>query len=132
MKNLIFFLLLFLLIGCSESGIDDEKFWINVESAPSAEISEGNLPVWLVDTINEYENSKEMGIYAISPVRLYKGEWKRRTVYWIRDPLSSCIFCHTYYEDGTKIVFTDDESNSLSFQNDSKNWVLVWKIGGTI
>ena len=134
MKKIILSLFLFMIIGCSQSDsviIDEEKFIGILKSAPYAEIPKENLPHWLVETIDDYENSKEMVIYAFSPVTIHKGEWKNRTVYIVNDPLSSCVFCYIYYEDGKKIVLTDDEIYSLDFQNSSKNWVIIWKIGGT-
>jgi len=130
---MIFLILLCVIISCSKNDgslevADNDAFINQLKSAPSVAIPKENFPKWLVEIINEYENSKEVVLYAYTPVTFYKGEWKKRSVYMIHDPLSSCIYCYVYYEDGTKIVFSP---NSFDFQNTSRNWVLIWKIGGT-
>ena len=131
MKNLVFLVLLYVAIGCSDSNIDsktsDVAFLKRLASATSANVSKENLPEWLADKIGEFEaDSKTISIVKI---RIFKGEWENRTVYFISNTLQSCGFCEVYYEDGAKIVWTVDAISIDDFCSTSKNWVLIYELG---
>ena len=135
MKKLNFLVLLCMVaIGCSNNSstdskiIDSNTFMNQLKSAPSAGVSKENLPEWLIGKINEIEiiHSKDISIIK---VRIYKGEWKNRTVYYIFDSFQSCMFCEVYYDNGTNIVWTANDIASDIFCTTSKNWVLIYEFG---
>ena len=130
MKKSIFIIILgifySLSFGCSkDKNSDSGVSWEKLESAPFVAISKKNAPEWLVFKIGEYES-----IYSKAPLlfhaRIFKGEWKRRTIYFVSHSYQSCLYCEIYYEDGEAI-----ESNAVfeNFRSTSKNWALIWKIG---
>jgi hypothetical protein len=78
-----------------------------------------DLPEWLQLKLAIYE-SEPMGL-----VKVYEGTWNNRTVYYIKNGLSSCLICDTYYRNGEKVVFNAGDGDL--FYELSKNWKLVWK-----
>jgi hypothetical protein len=135
-KKLLLLLFAFALLGCKSDevpenldGIDGVSFFANMKlEAPSSIVPKESLPNWLVEKINKYEGYYPNGVGLFFPVRLFKGEWKERTIYYIFVPHSSCMFCELYYKDGEKCTLNDD-SDLMSFQTTSKNWMLIYKIG---
>jgi len=65
----------------------------------------------------------------MSSVYIYKGKWKKHTVYFISDSFSSCLFCNVYYEDGENIIWPADGMESTGFCSESKDWKLIYKYG---
>ena len=103
-------------------GIDGEVFFGNMSTAPNAIVSKEILPEWLNVKISEYEDTHP----AIVPLLVYKGEWEKRTIYFMLYYIKSCAFCDVYYEDGENIVWTDN-TNFDNFQSTSKNWVIIYE-----
>jgi len=126
MKKLVFLLLFGMLaIGCSKS--DDKSFWEQLQSAPSVSISKKNLPNWLIDKINQYEEQYANQLSMIN-VKIYKGKWKNHTLYYLSDKFDSCLLCSVFYDNGKQLVLNND-SEVNNFVTTSKNWVLIYEIG---
>ena len=123
MKKLVFFVLLCVTFGCSKS-TDSGVTWNQLESAPWDNVSKESLPEILVVKINEIESRNLFG-----KVKIFRGEWRRSVVYYIRDPHASCGFCEVYYQDGKNIEWSVEDASSDSFVKESKNWVLIFESG---
>jgi hypothetical protein len=109
MKKRLLFVLLFAFVetGCKDS------------------FPESDVPEWLSIRIRKF---KDM---ATVSVRIYKGEWNGRAVYFIRDTLGSCMFCEVYYGNGDQVLWLpgDDSFDSV----DRSDWVLIYEFGeGTV
>ena len=126
MKNKFLLLLLVALLGCAKSddsvGIDGKMFFEKGVSPPKELVAKEKLPQWLSVKISEYEETHS----AILPLIVYRGEWKKRIVYFMHYYLKSCIFCDVYYEDGENIVWTTS-AYSDDFRSTSKNWILIYE-----
>ena len=137
MKKL-FIVLCFLLFlhGCKgdkeelgeELGIDATTFFHNMASAPVSIIPRNSLPQWLNEKIDKYEEYNE----AVGWVRIFKGEWKARIVYFIHDWLDSCLLCAIFYDDGENIVLENIDPSFDDFRTTSKGWVLVYQLGNEV
>ena len=127
MKQFIFLILLFIIFGCNRSkDIGCDNFFSVLRKAPSVNVSKENLPEWLVARINDYY---ETWTPLSCNVYIYKGKWKKHTVYFISDSFSSCLFCNVYYEDGENIIWPADGMESTGFCSESKDWKLIYKYG---
>jgi hypothetical protein len=126
MRKFLFLLFVLVAIGCSDSNdskaTDDIEFLNALESAGVADLPEGSLPEWLVIKINEIETLWKDNPDA-AKIKIYRGEWMERIIYFIHDLYASCGTCDLYYEDGKKINF------STNFYTTSKNWILIYKLG---
>ncbi|MDR3268971.1 MAG: hypothetical protein LBT83_07885 [Tannerella sp.] len=125
-------LLLFALafIGCKDDGkIEnaDDVFTAKLQSASLTE--KDDLPEWLSLKIKDIEKSWEKD-KIILKVRIYQGEWKNRTIYFIKNNLSSCYFCEVYYEEGEQEVFKEKDANDFCIK--SANWKLIYEYGDAI
>jgi hypothetical protein len=134
MKLKLGFLMLALTLminGCSN---DNEKlsnedaanaFFMKLESLSLS--NNDNFPEWLSIKIAEIETIHSKDI-SIVKVRIFQGEWNKRTVYFIQDNLNSCYLCEVYYENGENVVLN---SNLVEdFCTTSKNWELIFEYGG--
>jgi len=117
MKKNIFIVTVFLLVlvGCLCGCKKDDKVTKDDKS---------NFPEWLVTKIDIIENSNDS---VIGTVRIFKGEWNNSITYFIENNLSSCMFCDVYYENGEKVIFTEDAV--YNFSTVTKNWELVYEFG---
>ena len=116
--------------GCNkhelEVGVDAVTFFADLSSAPYVPVSKEDLPEWLVIKIDMYEFiSNSMSIFV---ARIFKGEWRKQTVYFIRDSGQSCQRCDFFYEDGSSLGLSYEEK-IVDFYVKSKNWVLIYEIG---
>lgn len=119
-----------LVAGCNSKGleqIDDKTFLEKLASAPAENVPKETLPTWLQIQVNKLEAESD----NIFCARIYKGEWKKRTVYIIRNSYSSCVLCEVevYYENGENIVWDDNLTEANNFNSTSKSWVLLYSIG---
>jgi hypothetical protein len=116
-------------VGCGkneETQSNEDMFTTILKSAPFFE--QENFPEWLLIKIKEIESWEKDK--SILKVRIYQGEWKNRTIYFITNNLSSCYFCDVYYENGEQIRL--DGNNSDDFCIKSKNWTLIYEYGNAI
>lgn len=127
--------LLILLFACSIIAcVNNEKlndgdiiqaFLVQLQSAPSS-FEDNDFPEWLSIKISEIETIHS-GDISMVKVKIYRGEWNEQIVYFILNTLSSCGFCEVYYEDGTKLSFSNN--SSADFCTSSKNWKLIYEFG---
>ena len=117
--------------GCSKkSETSDETIYVYQfgYSVPVAIVPKEKLPEFLRERIDycerEYSKSPMTGV----TVEFFRGEWKKRTVYYYYHSFSSCMFCEVYDSDGTKLDWSD-EDHFAGFYSKFKNWVLIYKIG---
>jgi hypothetical protein len=97
-----------------------------VETGCKDHLPESDIPEWLSIRIRELEimHSKDI---AIVNVRIYKGEWNDRAVYYVNDTLSSCAFCEVYYGNGKRVVRLPDDYSFDSM--DKIDWILIYEFG---
>ena len=79
-----------------------------------------DTPIWL--------KAKVDSIAAIPEtfgITVYRYEWNGEFVYHIENPISSCVYCELYDQNGMKVEFTDDETFQ-DFVENKKNEVVVW------
>jgi hypothetical protein len=112
MKRYIFILLVF--AGCLSSCKDKDYY------------TKKDFPKWLIAKIDEIETTNSNDI-AIVKIRISKGEWKDNVTYFIKNNLTSCLFCEIYYENGEKVILLD---NAISdFSSKSENWEIIYEFG---
>jgi hypothetical protein len=87
----------------------------------------GFFSEWALKKIEEIETSHVKDI-SIVKVRIFKGEWNNRNVYFISDNLQSCLFCEVYYDDGIKIEWSAEDL-FMNFCKTSKGWKLIYEFG---
>jgi hypothetical protein len=133
MKRIVVILaVICLAFGCSKSNdpktIDRDTFLEQLQSVPSVNIPIESFPEWLVAKVTEIEalHSKDVSMLKL---RIFRGEWKGHTVYYVRDPFASCGFCEVYYEDGKNVIWSAEDVTSDSFCTESKDWVLIYEFG---
>ena len=110
MKKYIFILsLIVLLINCQNKN--------SIESFDS----EKDTPAWLKVKIDSMSTNN---FYVGSKV--YRHTWHNNYIYYIHIGLSSCMYCEVYYENGSKVKFTNDYMLQ-DYLNNRKNEVLIWE-----
>ena len=82
---------------------------------------ERDTPSWLKTKIDSMATNN---FYVGSKV--FRHTWHYNLVYYIRVGLSSCMYCEVYYENGSKITFTND-SMLQDYLNNRKNEILIWE-----
>jgi hypothetical protein len=135
MKEKILYTLTFLFVligfGCSNNEKQENADCMTIflqaklELAP---VGERVFPDWLSTKIAEIEVMHEKDVH-ITTIRIFKGEWQKRTVYYIFNMLNSCVFCDVYYENGEKIVWSSEEIASDNFCRTGKNWKMIYEFG---
>lgn len=116
-----------LFVACTDTpvqeGVNDEAdFFEILESAPEEIVSRGDFPGWLDAKIDLHADKHD----ATVNVKIFKGKWKGKVVYFIYDWLSSCLLCDVYWENGEKIRM----GMGNDFCETSGNWVLIWEFVG--
>ena len=134
------FLLSFLFVQCSNNkddieneSLSDNIFFPNelLTSSPRVDVKKKDLPEWLVKRIDKYEDFVD----PVNCIKIFRGNWNNRTVYYIYNSFNSCLFCELYYENGThvELYFSENPDLSNKLLNDlfkeSKNWVILYEFG---
>ena len=103
--------LIFFLIGCS-AGSGSETYNFNKDT-----------PEWLKEKI--YGISSASGHYN-DLTKVYRYDWKKSFIYYFYNPLSSCVYCELYDQDGKKITAANDSllQNTLKNRNGE---ILIWE-----
>lgn len=119
--GLVFMAMTSVLSGCSDDSID-----FNMANGPHPDakverVELASLPNWLAQL---FEKGK-FASFEVTQGKVFRGEWNGKTVYHIYNPMSSCMFCEMYYEDGNAIVL-DSEDIRKSFHETSKNWTFIY------
>ena len=119
--------------GCSKKAVSNNdtvyvyQFGYNV---PVAIVSKEELPEFLRNRIDGL-----LEIYVEYPtscsVEIFRGEWSKRTVYYVYPWGSSCAFCEVYWSDGT-IIDWSNRDDFEDFYTIKRNWVLIYQIKGGI
>jgi hypothetical protein len=109
MKKIIYlFLFLFLtFVGCSNKEI------FNYER---------DTPAWLKAKIDSVTTANPK---YYSGTKVFRYEWNEQYIYHFSIPLSSCVYCEVYDQNGRKIQFTDNAMKS-DFEQNKINKVLLW------
>jgi hypothetical protein len=126
---LLIALLLTGLAGCGKEEKNNEMNYIQafqtkLQSAPLTELSENSFPEWLLFKIREVENEPS----SMTGVKIFKGKWRNQVVYFVRNLLSSCVFCDIYLENGAKVELLD-ENDIKDFCITSKDWEKIYEYG---
>jgi len=82
---------------------------------------QSNNPDWLQRMKDETDSPD----FPYNSLSIYKGEWKRQTVYIVRYG-SECRLCNIFNTAGNKINFGNDEE-LLTFCTFSKNWIRIFQ-----
>ena len=82
-----------------------------------------DTPSWLKDRIAIMSNDTTR-LYA--QTKVYRYNWHSAFVYYISIPLSSCMYCDVYDQEGNRIQFTGD-AMLQDFLNTRSNEVLIWQ-----
>lgn len=98
---------------------------LNNLSLDSYEIN--NIPEWLKIKINEIETTYAQDTNIVK-IKINTCQWNGRVVFFIRNSLSSCVFCDVYYDDGSKIIF-ENLNKTNEFIAYSENWKLIYVFG---
>ena len=111
--QVIFIVLAFSVAGCKKepTGVS----FLELDKAPKHLVSKEELPDFLKNNLK----------FEFPFITIYKGEWKKRIVYYVPNLISSCSYCHFYYKDG-KRIFDGHDDSIIDFYNTSKNWVLIY------
>ena len=56
---------------------------------------------------------------------VYRYKWHNEYIYYIDIPISSCMYCEIYNQNGDKIQFTSD-SQIQDFINNKTDEVIIW------
>ena len=96
-------------------------------------VSLGSLPEWLRSWISSAEEKAAIPGYVfrelpnknMETVKLYRGEWEGITYYTIIHEGYSCIYCDSFYEDGTRLDF-ENKQVLQAFQNALKHMKRVY------
>jgi hypothetical protein len=111
-KNFIIFsFLLFILYNCQiNNDISDPYDY------------EKDTPTWLKSKIDTISNSTNFYFGT----KVYRYTYERSYIYYIMVPLSSCVYCELYNQNGDKIHFRNDDEFE-DFINKRRNEVLIWE-----
>ncbi len=82
---------------------------------------EKDTPVWLKAKIDTMSTGK---YYMLAKV--YRCEMNGEYIYYISNPISSCVYCEVYYQNGEKLNF-EDEKVLYDFEHNKKNELLIWE-----
>lgn len=104
----LFLIMFFCLISCSSNEI------FNYEK---------DTPEWLKTKIDSISTSNQKYYFG---TKVYRYEWNEEYVYHIKIPISSCMYCELFDDNGSKVQFTDNE-RSADFAINKKNETLVWQ-----
>jgi len=136
MKNKFVFLILMMVIfGCKENHektkMDEDTFLRNLESAPAVIVPIEDLPEWLSQTIEDLIiNYVGKAYTSLKPAEIYRGEWNKRTVYYITHPHSSCALC--FYDEKSERILLGSQEDLIKFYSLSKKWELIFQISDGI
>jgi hypothetical protein len=100
-------LLVLLVLGCNKNAIKE---------------SSKDIPAWLQDKINSMSNERSYG-----GVKIYRYKWNGEQVYYIDNPISSCMYCELYNQSGNHIKIADNDTQFIQFLGDKSNAVIIWK-----
>lgn len=120
--GLVVSLLVLTMTACSSS---DEGNKQDSKDVSIEYVSMEDLPDWIAQwALNMDEavgsNVCFRNIEGYHGSELYRGEWEGVVYYWIINPLSSCVFCDSFYEDGKRLDF-EDERVKQAFESAYKN-----------
>ena len=104
---IIFSFLMIVFIGCNNS-VEPFNY-------------ERDTPAWLKVKIDSMSTNQ---LYHTSKV--YRNTWHNSYTYYIFNPWSSCVYCELYYDNGDKIIFTDDEMIQ-DYMNNRKDEIIIWE-----
>jgi len=103
--------LIFFLIGCG-TGSSSETYNFNED-----------MPEWLEGKIDSISSAS--GHYN-DLIKVYRYNWKSSFIYYFSNPLSSCMYCEIYDQDGKKMTASNDSllQNTLKTRDGE---ILIWK-----
>ncbi|MBO4826417.1 MAG: hypothetical protein J5506_04155 [Prevotella sp.] len=85
----------------------------NCDNARREYVSLESLPEWLISWITSAEGKTnrlgEIFRKGYNDPKLFRGEWNGTAYYYIYLKDNSCVFCDSYYEDGTPLDFENEE-----------------------
>ena len=109
----------------------EETFFSNLQKAPHDIMAKKDFPDWLSEKVNQMEKENKKDI-AIVKIRLYQGEWNEKTVYFVKNYLSSCLFCEVYYDGGKRVAWSKEYVSTDHFCHTSKDWKLIYEYGNGV
>ena len=102
------------------------QFGYNV---PVSIVPKEELPEFLRDRIDYLWGSYVEKPLTGTSVQIFRGEWDKRTVYYLYHSLSSCMFCEVWHDDGTIFDWSNNGEHYFeTFYSKSRNWELIYQI----
>jgi len=140
MKKGLFILLAALMmvgVSCSDNDEKDMETGDRVEipdfvsvncvdvKAPVKLVDKSEMPSWIVEKIAplKISLSAQGPLYCI--LRL---TWKGQKLYYIQNPLNSCILCDLYDETGENVEM-ESQDMVTDFMENSKDWTCIYIVG---
>lgn len=77
---------------------------------------QSELPKWLINSINYYQDNVERAPY----VKICQGEYNGEALYLLYNPLNSCVLCDIYDSNGKTLTLSEKEFNSTT------SWKLIY------
>jgi len=116
------------IFGCKEEPqmIDGEMFAKNLESAPFVTVPQEELPDWVNQIIDDYTIAYAERPYFGTIVQIFRGEWNKRTVYYIVQQFECCPF--RFYDENYEQIPLIGQEDYNNFYTLSKNWELIFEI----
>ena len=107
-----------------EGSIDESSFNSYFLNAEIEYVKLDNLPSWLISWITDVEEKCGRPNTLFRKVagaegelnQLYRGKWEDVVYYYIYNGTNSCVFCDSFYEDGSRLDLSD-EKVSQAFMN---------------
>jgi hypothetical protein len=106
---LVAILFYFTFIGCKKENVTETFDY------------QRDTPGWLKEKINLMSGDQQYHGTIV-----YRYEWKNQYIYYIFIPVSSCAYCELYYQDGSKVKFTN-EISSQDFLDNKWNELIIWE-----
>lgn len=120
MKKIFFTISLLLLtlgfVACSDNDDESQGDVGSLSEAPASLVEKADMPTWLGDMVENYEKE------GVALVRVYQGTWKGESIYYIDNPLNSCVYC-TFYDAQGRLYA--DENMTEGFVQ-MKTWKLIY------
>ncbi len=89
------------------------------EDSTAKPVNADEVPEWLMEKIKILSLDEKR--YGMSSIFRYDSD--STVIYWINNPLSSCIYCELYHADGSRL----NEGETKEFIDQKGEPILIWQ-----
>jgi hypothetical protein len=82
-----------------------------------------DTPEWLKEKISVMSNDTT---HFFAMAKVYRYKWREALIYHISIPLSSCMYCELYDQNGNRIQFSNDVT-LMDFLTNRSGEILIWE-----